>query len=150
MFDDDIKKPKCLAWVFFDIMFLVVFLRDIVMKILKIFAVCVLLATSGQGFAKTTPIKFAKGSMCGVFTGDTKGRKFTLHLKAGQTLLISDMTGDWIYSVRDPKGKKLKTQTDIDGTMTSIKTTGVHTITLSHIYEETDVETRESIEFCAS
>ncbi|MDO5050629.1 MAG: hypothetical protein Q4D68_02730 [Moraxella equi] len=77
------------------------------MKTLKVVAVCALLAISSQSFANTVPIKFAKGSYCGSFSGDFKGKTFTIQLGANQTLEIN---GLYLINpiVKDPKGRILK------------------------------------------
>lgn len=116
------------------------------MKSLKVLAVCALLAVSGQSFAKTTPIKFAKGSSCGSFSGNAKGRTFTLYLNANQELLISS---DDFYSdtkdtiVKNPHGQTLEGSGLRSGISYSTDTKGKYTIkvipTTNHI----------NLEFCA-
>ncbi|STZ63164.1 Uncharacterised protein [Moraxella lacunata] len=79
----------------------------------KILTLCALLAVSGQGFANTVPIKFAKGSECGVFSGNVKGKKFTLQLGARQILNIST-SENFKAVVKDPKGRTLSTFEEYD------------------------------------
>ncbi|MCP3897979.1 hypothetical protein [Moraxella sp.] len=77
------------------------------MKTLKVVAVCTLLAMSSQSFANAVPIKFAKGSYCGSFSGNFKGKTFTMQLGGNQTLEIK---GLYLIdpTVKDPKGRTLK------------------------------------------
>lgn len=81
------------------------------MRILKTLLACSLIAFAGQGFANTTPIKFAKGSFCGSFSGNAKGRTFTLNLNANQELFISsnDFFADVnTITVKNPYGQELE------------------------------------------
>ncbi|MDO4895523.1 hypothetical protein [Moraxella sp.] len=69
---------------------------------------CSLIAFAGQSFANTTPIKFAKGSFCGSFSGNAKGRTFTLNLNANQQLFISsnNIYADTLdVTVKNPHGQ---------------------------------------------
>lgn len=116
------------------------------MKLLKIIAACSLLAFSGQSIAKTTPIQFAKGSSCGSFSGNAKGRIFTLYLNANQELLINS---DDFYSdtqdtiVKNPRGQILQGWGLRSGISYSTDIKGKYTIkvipTTNHI----------DLEFCA-
>lgn len=63
------------------------------MKAFKVLAICALMAVSTQSFANTVPIKFAKGSSCGSFSGNPKGKVFSLYLKAGQIFGVETQSG---------------------------------------------------------
>lgn len=81
------------------------------MKALKALVVCSLLLVGSQSFANITPIKFAKGSSCGSFSGNASGRTFTLQLNANQELIISsyDFYADTQNTiVKNPQGKTLQ------------------------------------------
>lgn len=118
------------------------------MKMLKIMAACALLTIGGQAAAKTTAIKFAKGSLCGSFSGDIKGREFTIYLKNNQAIIIDAQSENAAgLIVKDPKNRRVQ----IDryskykwGFLTTAK--GQHTITLRPIDKN---DTYADIEFCA-
>lgn len=82
------------------------------MKALKTLVVCSLLLVGGQSFANITPIKFAKGSSCGSFSGNASGRTFTLQLNANQELIISsyDFYADTRNTIVNHKVKLCRVQ----------------------------------------
>ncbi|MDO4895522.1 hypothetical protein [Moraxella sp.] len=120
------------------------------MKILKTLLACSLIAFAGQSFANTTPIKFAKGSYCGSFTGNYANRTFTLGLGKGQTLLINGNEGAGVDGAKDiivkgPNGKTLPYDGQDYGQWI-VRTTGKHTI---KIIPYSPRDAYSSIEFCA-
>lgn len=123
------------------------------MKALKVFGIFTLLMISGQSFANTVPIKFAKGSECGIFSGYVAGKKFTLQLGARQILNISTEDSDIQITVKDPKGRILSTFEEYDETqfggefqaLYHTTTKGQYTILL----KPTHKGAYHNIEFCA-
>ncbi|OOR87209.1 hypothetical protein B0181_10845 [Moraxella caviae] len=109
----------------------------------KILLAASLLALTTPSFAKVTPIKFAKGSYCGSFSGNYAGRTFTLGLGAGQTLEIRNRYANPI--VRDPKGRKVYHEAGSEWVY-FIKTKGTYKITLHPFGNE---GTYDNITFCA-
>lgn len=76
--------------------------------VLFILAVCVGLMTGTLAHAKTTKLTFAKGSYCTQFTGDDRGRTFTLYLLKGQYLSAETLDDDRQLIATDPNGQRLK------------------------------------------
>ena len=116
------------------------------MKMLKTLAACSLLLVGGQAFAKTTPIKFAKGSSCGSFSGNAKGRTFTLQLNANQELIISshDFYADTReVIVKNPAGRTMQGIGLRDGISYTTNTKGKYSITVIPTSNHIDLE------FCA-
>ena len=116
------------------------------MKALKALVVCSLLLVGSQSFAHITPIKFAKGSSCGSFSGNASGRTFTLQLNANQVLIISSYdfyadTRDTI--VKNPQGKTLQGTGLPDGILYDTNTKGKYTIKVIPTSNHIDLE------FCA-
>ncbi|MBS9780417.1 MAG: hypothetical protein KGV51_07305 [Moraxellaceae bacterium] len=115
----------------------------------KIGILLLALSMSAVATAKTTPIKFAKGSYCGSYSGNfTHGKKFSLVLKANQELVTRNTEyGFYDVHVKAPNGRTLRGKVDIDHeTMYTIHTTtrsGRHTIYVK------STEPYNSIEFCA-
>lgn len=71
---------------------------------IKILMATCLLGLSVGSFAKTVPVKFAKGS----YSGNFVGRTFTLTLNAGQTLTVDTAENVDNVIVRDPRGRALR------------------------------------------
>lgn len=120
------------------------------MKILKIFALCSLVAISGQSFAKTVPIVFAKESHCGSFNGDFKGKTFTMQLNKNQILEIDGLKyiTPTAPTVKDPKGRVLTNDGWLTEEMVRYETTltGKYTIILdSEDYDDHYAD----VKFCA-
>lgn len=115
------------------------------MKSLKVLLICGAMIMSGQSFANTVPIKFAKGSYCGSFSGDYAGRTFTIYLNKGQTLRISGADGVENVIVKSPNGKVLHHEGQ-DYAEWTTRMKGKHAIKLIP-YDRNDTYT--SIEFCA-
>ncbi|MDO4450355.1 MAG: hypothetical protein Q4B79_05280 [Moraxella sp.] len=116
------------------------------MKSVKVLALCALLAVSGQSFAKTTPIVFAKGSYCGSFEGDVVGRRFTLGLMKHQTLFVNPTDrSQYEVIVKNPKGQTLKNN---GGSMSGwdIPQNGKYTIIITPFNKG---DSYANIEFCA-
>ncbi len=116
------------------------------MKALKVVTMCALLAMSTQSFAETVPIKFAKGSYCGSFSGNFKGKAFTMQLGDNQTL---EITGLYLINptVKDSKGRTLRIAGwEGEDVVYYTTTAGKHTITLS---PEDGGNYYADVQFCA-
>lgn len=66
------------------------------------------LVMTNTAHAKTTKLTFPKGSYCTQFTGDDRGRTFTLYLKQGQYLSADLEDDDRRLIATDPNGRRLK------------------------------------------
>lgn len=116
------------------------------MKALKLALLASVLAVvASPAIAQTTTIKFPKGSYCGSFSGDVKGRTFSLNLRAGQTLTV-DTDG---YNVKDiivkqPNGKILK-EPGQDYGVWNVRRNGKHSVTIKTHPNENHLDAK----FCA-
>lgn len=93
---------------------------------------------------KTTNLVFAKGSYCTSFSGHYANRKFSLYLMPNQTLTVSSQNDTIKVTVKDPKGRILKSNEEVYEWET--RTKGKHTITVKPYSIN---EGNDSIEFCA-
>lgn len=93
---------------------------------------------------KVTNLVFAKGSYCTSFAGHYADRKFSLYLLPNQTLTVSPQNDTVTITVRDPKGRILKSDEEVYEWTT--RTKGKHTITVKPYSVN---EGNDSIEFCA-
>lgn len=93
---------------------------------------------------KVTNLVFAKGSYCTSFAGHYADRKFSLYLLPNQTLTVSPQNDTVTITVRDPKGRILKS--DEEEYEWATRTKGKHTITVKPYSVN---EGNDSIEFCA-
>ncbi|UOP05184.1 hypothetical protein [Conchiformibius kuhniae] len=109
------------------------------MKTLALTMAAVLFAAAVPAQA-AVPIKFAKGSYCGSYSGKAYGNTtFTLKLKAGQTLQVNNISARYI--VTNPS--QLRSLGCDSGSCEFVaKQNGVHRITLRGSGWET-------VEFCA-
>ncbi len=113
----------------------------------KIVTLLLALSLSTFATAKTTPIKFAKGSYCGSYSGNfMNGKKFSLRLKANQEFISRNTGYGYQYDVyvKAPNGRKLRgKKTSDDEIMYTTTRSGKHTIYVK------STERFNSIEFCA-
>lgn len=93
---------------------------------------------------KVTNLVFAKGNYCTSFAGHYADRKFSLYLLPNQTLTVSPQNDTVTITVRDPKGRILKSDEEVYEWTT--RTKGKHTITVKPYSVN---EGNDSIEFCA-
>lgn len=111
--------------------------------------VSALMATPIVANAKTTVIKFPRGSYCSSFTGDYAGRTFTLNLGARQTLTVMPSGGVRDVIVKNPRGQIMEMREEDNGSEADIRRTtmkGTHKITLRP-FDRND--TYASVQFCA-
>lgn len=109
--------------------------------------VSALMATPVVANAKTTVIKFPRGSYCSSFSGDYAGRTFTLNLGARQTLTVKPEAYSGVRNiiVKNPRGQAMRPNGhDGETWITTMK--GTHKITLIP-YDRNDTD--GYIEFCA-
>lgn len=94
------------------------------MKLSQILVLAGMLCVASVGYAKTTPIVFAKGSTCGMFDGNVAGETFTLQLNKGQVLYIDvDSSKPIMPKVRDPKGKPVSLDYEYPNGVLAYRTT---------------------------
>ncbi len=113
----------------------------------KIGILLLALSMSAVATAKTTPIKFAKGSYCGSYSGNfTHGKRFSLFLKANQEFVSKNTGYSEQYDVymRAPNGRYLRGE-KISSDEIMYKTTRSG----RHIIYVQSAEPYSSIEFCA-
>lgn len=114
------------------------------MKLIKTALIAATIGLVAQSAtAATTQIRFAKGSYCGSFSGNVKGRTFTLGLGARQTLTVDAYAADVI--VRDPKGRVIQWNGQDFGEWTT-RSAGRHTITLQL---NSFYPSNQTVTFCA-
>ncbi len=113
----------------------------------KIGILLLALSMSAVATAKTTPIKFAKGSYCGSYTGNfMHGKRFSLVLKANQEFVSKNTGYGYQYDVyvKSPNGRTLRGEKiSDDEIMYTTTRSGKHTIYVK------STEPYNSIEFCA-
>lgn len=116
-------------------------------KSISISLVSVFLSLSVVVEAKTTKIRFAKGSYCGSYSGNfVKGKRFSLYLMSNQEFITRN-TGDGLQynvTVTAPNGRRLYGEQLSDSEI-------MYTTTRKgkHIIRVKSTEPYNSIEFCA-
>ncbi|MFC0819657.1 hypothetical protein [Moraxella marmotae] len=112
------------------------------------------LAVAMTASAKATPIKFAKGSYCGSWSGEFYGdtKTFSLGLGAGQDVSISVADGSVLSKFSGPTGE-LRGYEDNYVNYFKTKKAGMHYVTVVYIppkYSEYQgSESFASVEVCA-
>ncbi|MFB6349157.1 hypothetical protein ACFBZI_06960 [Moraxella sp. ZJ142] len=113
------------------------------------------LAVAMTASAKATPIKFAKGSYCGSWSGEFYGdtKTFSLGLGAGQDVSISVADGSVLSKFSGPTGELRSYGGDYSSSYFKTKKAGMHYVTVVYIpHKYADYQgpkSSASVEVCA-